>query len=158
MVERVVQGHSEKPGQDNECDLVEQIPEELFAPKDVHHDGTGTTATLISDRLTGRLVCRACLGCVHGTPKNPVCRVPNCRCGCKDGPEEQRRERSMRAAARRQREALMRQQLESQDNPLRSINPSYREPWRTRAAKNAKRNRGSNRRRMQNSDSDFAVG
>src|SRR5262249_14537832 len=143
-----VKGHAEQPGQDNDCDLVERLPEELFVPEDIDRDGTGP-ATLRRDPLTQRQICFDCWNCVHGTRKKPVCTVPNCRCGCKDGPEEQRRERSAHAAARLKRKALEWERLEAEGNLLRALNPSYRKP-----ARNAKRGR----KQRATQDSNFAVG
>jgi hypothetical protein len=94
---------------------------------------TATPAPM-SDPITGRTICSDCWNCQHGTKHAPMCEVRDCHCGCKDAREVQRRERAAHKAARQERKALERKQLEAEDNPLRAINPRYRKPWRTSSA------------------------
>jgi len=84
-------------------------------------------ATLFCDPITGRFICRDCWNQVHGTREEPVRKLADCHCGCKDGPENQARESAVKRAAKRIRKRLKREALEA--SPLRAFNPEYRKPF-----------------------------
>jgi hypothetical protein len=102
----------------------ELTPNDLVTPEERRAKG----ATLPPDPITGRWICIDCWNGRHGTIHKP-CKDRGCCCGCKDGIEEQRRQRSAHGAARRERKALEREQLESPENPLCAFQSRARETW-----------------------------
>jgi hypothetical protein len=97
---------------DKDIDLdntFELMPNDLASPEEWRTkaerpggEGASATANLALDPITGRPICDDCWNCRHGTRGKSGCKVHTCRCWCKDGRKEHRRERSAHAVARRE--------------------------------------------------------